>query len=103
MAETKPKRINYKEVLKFTCHKNVENWNGDIPIQGGHPNFGQYSVVLHSSLPAGEYTGSVWQYEDSGNLSVTLSSFDYADEQKQAPATAPAASLPQARRSLTDD
>ena len=89
----------YNEVLKFTAHKNHENWDGDIPKQKTKPNYGNGSIVLHSDLPAGEYSVSVWQYADSMNLGVNLSSVDRSEDE-QAPAAA--APLPQARRSLSD-
>ncbi len=109
----------YNEVLKFTAHRNQDRFDGSAPIEKGKPNFGNGSIVLHSDLPAGEYSVSVWQYADSMNLGVNLSSVDrsgdlspevgmptmqdtmrQADEHRQA--ADPAAPLPQPRRSFDD-
>ena len=92
----------YNEVLKFTAHKNHERFSGDVPLEKGKPNFGQASITLHSALPAGEYTASVWQYCDTMNLGFSLSSIDHNDADAQQPAADPAAPLPQARRSFDD-
>ena len=88
----------YNEVLKFTAHKNAERFSGDVPLEKGKPNFGQSSITLHSALPAGEYSASVWQYADSMNLGFSLSAIDRRgdDSQQPAPAAAPA-------RNLADD
>ncbi len=89
---------NYNEVLKFTAHKNAERFSGDVPLEKGKPNFGNSSVTLHSALPAGEYSVSVWQYGDSMNLGFSLSSIDRSDDNAQQPAPA----APPARN-LADD
>ena len=88
----------YNEVLKFTAHKNADRFSGDVPLEKGKPNYGNGSITLHSALPPGEYSISVWQYSDSMNLGCSLSTVDRSDDdaQQPAPADPPA-------RNLADD
>lgn len=87
----------YNEVLKFTAHRNTDRFSGDTPLEKGKPNFGNGTITLHSALPAGEYSISVWQYADSMNLGCSLSSVDRNDDNQQ-----PAPAAPQSR-DLADD
>jgi hypothetical protein len=87
----------FEKVLGATGHRNVERWNGTVPLEGGRPNWSNSKVVLHTAIPAGVYGISMWQYADSGNVSFELS----RDTQPPAPNQQPQ-QQPQ-QRSIDDD
>mgnify|MGYP003113591407 CR=1 FL=1 len=63
---------DYEKILKATAFKNADRFAGNEPLAGGKPNFSNNSLTLHTAIPAGTYSLGIWQYSDSGNLSVSL-------------------------------
>ena len=62
----------YIDILKINVFKNTDRFaDGGTPLSGGKPNYSN-KVTLHTSIPAGEYSLGVWQYADTGNLSLKL-------------------------------
>ena len=63
----------YIDILKINVFKNTERFAaGGTPLSGGKPNFSNNKITLHAAIPAGEYSLGVWQYADTGNLSLSL-------------------------------
>tara|TARA_R100000781_G_scaffold26276_1_gene19378 strand:+ start:1133 stop:1396 length:264 start_codon:yes stop_codon:yes gene_type:complete len=64
----------FQDVLNFNCFKNAERWNGQTPLAGGKPPWGNSKLTIQQAvtLEPGTYSVGVWQYQDSGSLSVKL-------------------------------
>jgi hypothetical protein len=88
----------YLKVLRGTCFRNAERWEGSVPIEQGQPNWSNSKVTIHTAIPAGTYGLSIWQYVDSGNVSFDLT----RDTQPPAPDKQPEDSVPK-QGSIDDD
>ena len=86
----------FEKVMKATCHRNDERWNGTVPLGGGKPNWSNTKVVLHTAIPAGVYGISLWQYVDSGKVGFELSRDTQPPQQQPQP-------QPQQQGSIDDD
>ena len=63
----------FNVLLKMNVFKNDERFNNGVPLAKGKPNYSNNKLVINADIPAGEYSLAVWQYEDTGNLSLSLS------------------------------
>ena len=63
---------DFKKVLNTTAFRNEERWLDGKPLTGGKPNFSNSTVKITEDIKAGNYSIAIWQYEDSGNLSFSL-------------------------------
>jgi len=63
---------DFEKLLNATVFKNEERFDNGTPMTGGKPNFSNNKLRIERDLPAGEYSLGIWQYADSGNLSISL-------------------------------
>ena len=64
--------MSYENILKANVFKNAERFADGQPLAGGKPNFSNNKITLHTAIAPGEYSLGVWQYADTGNLSLSL-------------------------------
>lgn len=57
---------DYQKIKKFNLFKEAKEPGSK------RPDFGNSKVILEVDLPAGRYSFSGWQYEDTGNISVEI-------------------------------
>tara|TARA_R100000808_G_scaffold24138_1_gene54860 strand:+ start:5958 stop:6236 length:279 start_codon:yes stop_codon:yes gene_type:complete len=74
---------DYETIFKANVFKNQERFSGGEPMSGGKPNYSNNKITLHAPIPAGEYSLGIWQYADTGNLSVKLDSKPPMQHQQQ--------------------
>ena len=63
---------DYQEIFKSNVFKNQDRFADGTPMSGGKPQFSNNKITLHSDIPAGEYSLGIWQYADTGNLSLKI-------------------------------
>ena len=63
---------DYEKLLNATVFKNAARFDNGTPMTGGKPNYSNNKLRIERDLPAGEYSLAIWQYADSGNLSISL-------------------------------
>ncbi len=66
---------NFVDIFRCNIFKNQN-------VSGKQPQFSNKEVKLEVPIPAGTYKIGVWQYEDSGNLSLSLQRDDTDYEEK---------------------
>ena len=81
---------DYQDVFKSNVFKNQDRFADGTPMTGGKPQFSNNKITLHSDIPAGTYSLGIWQYADTGNLSLKITT---RPADTQAPADQPTESI----------
>ena len=79
---------DYQEILRANIFRNAERFQDNTPLSHGKPQFSNNKITLHAPIPAGEYSLGIWQYADTMNLQLKLTTKP-AEQPQQPEAQAP--------------
>jgi len=68
----------YTKILNFNMFKNKDKTPGS-----NQPDFGNSNLNINVAIAPGRYKIAGWQYEDSGNISLSIERVDEPEQQME--------------------